>query len=250
MNGETFPFDWKVMIRGLGILAILVALGFFLKKSGLGETLDTAWIDSEIKGGGLRGELLFVAAAAILTALGLPRQVIAFWGGYAFDVYIGTGLAALGTACGCALTVFHARLIGRAFVRRRFPGRIKRIDDFLSENAFSMTLLIRLLPVGNNLATNLGAGVSGVSAPIFIAASALGYLPQTMIFALVGSGVNLNPIFRIGLGSALLVVSGTIGVRLHRKYRRGKSIDEEIDRDPHPDEETPDMENEVEGSGS
>ena len=55
-----------------------------------------------------------------------------------------------------------------------------------------MTLLIRLLPVGNNFATSLAAGVSRVPARPFLLGSLLGYMPQTMVFALAGSGVEMG----------------------------------------------------------
>ncbi|MFT5539807.1 MAG: putative membrane protein YdjX (TVP38/TMEM64 family), partial [Alphaproteobacteria bacterium] len=84
---------------------------------------------------------------------------------------------------------------------------------------FSTALLIRLLPVGSNLLTNLAAGVSGVRAVPFVAGSTLGYVPQTLIFALVGSGLHIEPALRIGASVVLFVVSGMLGVYLFRRYR-------------------------------
>ena len=55
------------------------------------------------------------------------------------------------------------------------------------------TLTLRLLPVGSNMLLNLVAGVSerARQAP-FMAASAIGYLPQTVVFALLGGGVRVS----------------------------------------------------------
>ena len=112
----------------------------------------------------------------------------------------------------------------------KFPRRIGKIDAFLSDNPLSMTLLIRLLPVGSNLVVNLGAGVSGIGVASFLAGSAIGYLPQTMVFTLLGSGINVEPSFRISLSVVLFVVSAVLGVWLYRKSRHGRSLDEELDR--------------------
>ncbi|MBT6609343.1 MAG: SNARE associated Golgi protein, partial [Rhodospirillaceae bacterium] len=74
------------------------------------------------------------------------------------------------------------------------------------------------------------AGVTGVSAVIFIAASAIGYIPQMLIFALVGSGVHLDTGYGIGLSVVLFVISGLMGVHLYRKHRHGKRLGDDIDR--------------------
>lgn len=97
-----------------------------------------------------------------MTAIGLPRQVVAFFGGYAFGVLPGLLLGALAALGGCILAFYYARLFGRGLVRRLFPEKLQRFDDFIRGHPFSMTLLVRLLPVGNNLVTNLIAGVSRI----------------------------------------------------------------------------------------
>ena len=64
----------------------------------------------------------------------------------------------------------------------------------------------------------------------FIAGSAVGYVPQMMVFALVGSGIGLDPVFRIGLSAVLFMVSGFLGIHLYRKHRHGKTFDDEVGR--------------------
>lgn len=221
----------KRLLRGLIFIATLVAIGYLLDTTDLGSLMNKAWIDREIAGRGVDGELLFIGIAALATALGLPRQVVAFLGGYAFGFLWGTGFALLGTVLGCIITFFYARWIGRAFVQHRFGERIRRLDDFVSGHPFTMTLLIRLLPVGSNVATNLTAGVTRMSAAAFFLGSAIGYIPQTLVFTLAGSGINLDPVTRIGLAIAIFVVSGALGVYLYRHFRHGHSLDPELDRE-------------------
>jgi len=221
----------KILFRGLILIASLVAIGYALKASGLGSSIDKAWIDSDIRGQGFTGELLFVGVGMLFTAVGLPRQIICFLAGYAFGLLEGTALAMLATLLGCVGAFFYARVMGRAFVIGRFPGRVQRIDDFLHDNPLSMTLLIRLFPFSSNVVTNLAAGVSSVVALPFFLGSAIGYLPQTFIFALAGSGFSVDPELRIAISVILFVLSGFLGVYLFRKYRHGKSFDERIERE-------------------
>ncbi|MBC8268851.1 MAG: TVP38/TMEM64 family protein [Rhodospirillaceae bacterium] len=221
----------KILFRGLIWITSLVAIGYALKVSGLGSSIDKAWVDSDIRGQGFTGELLFVGVGMMFTAVGLPRQVICFLAGYAFGLLEGTALAMVATVLGCIVAFFYARVMGRSFVVGRFPDRVQRIDDFLHENPLSMTLLIRLLPLGSNVVTNLAAGVSGVGAVPFFLGSAIGYLPQTLVFALVGSGFSVDPELRIAISIILFAVSGFLGVFLFRKYRRGKSFDIRVERE-------------------
>lgn len=219
----------RILLRGFVLVLSFIAFGYFLKATSLGTALDKAWIDSAIRGQGAVGEFLFIAAAAVFTGLGLPRHLIGFLGGYAFGALSGTALALAAAAIGCAGAFFYARLLGRDFVARRFPGRVRKIDDFLSRNPFSMTLLIRLLPVGSNLAVNLTAGVSRVNFAAFIGGSIVGYIPQTFVFALMGSGINIDPVLRISVSVFLFALSGAIGIVFYRRYRHGKTPGGEIE---------------------
>ena len=92
-----------------------------------------------------------------------------------------------------------------------------------------MTLLIRFLPAGSNLLTNLAAGVSKVGAMPFILGSAIGYIPQTAVFALVGSGIGVDHFWRFSLSVLLFLICGGLGIHLYRRYRHGKSLHDEND---------------------
>ena len=209
----------RAILKGLLLIASLAALGFLAKHGHLADMLSERWIDTEVRGQGWHGHLIFLAVGALTTALGFPRQVIAFLGGYAFGFIAGTGLAAVAAVMGCVLAFFYARWLGRSLIQNRFPGRIRKVDAFLHEHPFSMAVVIRLLPVGSNVVTNLLAGVSSVRGLPFFAGSGIGYLPQTMVFALAGSGVNFNPALRLTLAGVLFVVSSLIGVWLYRRHR-------------------------------
>lgn len=220
---------FKVIIRGLVMIGLLVALGFLLKSSGFGEIIDKSWIDVHVRNNGLTGQLLFVGAATVLAAVGFPRQIISFLAGYAFGLNLGIFLALAACAFGCALAFFFARFIGRDWVKSKFPRRFEKANRFFSANTFSTTLLIRFMPAGSNFVTNLLAGVSSAKALSFISGSALGYIPQTVIFALLGSGFNLDPEFRITLSVALFLGSVVIGIFLYRKYKRTAVLNGDVE---------------------
>lgn len=222
----------STLLRGLFVMLTLALCLYAWDAADLGNVLTNDWIETHIKGQGLGGELLFIALAALATGIGLPRQVVSGLAGYAFGLWIGSLLALLGSLAGCMGSFYYARLLARAPLQRKFSGRVRKLDDFLHDHTFTMTLLVRMLPVGSNVATNLAAGVSSVHARPFFAGSLLGYLPQTVIFALLGSGVAVDPALRISLSVILFVASGLLGVYLYRHFRHGKSLDKELDGEP------------------
>lgn len=219
----------RAILKGLLLIASMVALGFLAKNGHLADMLSEHWIDEQVRGKGWTGDMIFLAMGTLTTALGFPRQVVAFLGGYAFGFISGATLGTLAAVFGCILAFLYARWFGRGLVAHRFPGRIRQVDEFLRGHPFSMAVVIRLLPVGSNLVTNLLAGVTSVRGLPFFAGSALGYLPQTMVFALAGSGVNFNPVLRLTLAGVLFVISSMIGVWLYRRHRHGAVLEAELD---------------------
>jgi uncharacterized membrane protein YdjX (TVP38/TMEM64 family) len=213
------------------LLLALALLGWLSERLELTGMLTGHWVDDRVRGKGWSGELLFLGMGAMTTAVGFPRQVVAFLGGYALGFAEGAVLALAATVLGSVLAFFFARWLGRSLIQQRFPGRIRKLDDFLRAHPFAMALVIRLLPVGSNVGTNLVAGVSSVRGLPFFAGSALGYVPQTAAFALAGSGVTFEPGLRLSLAIALFLVSSLLGVWLYRRHRRGAALEDEIDRE-------------------
>lgn len=220
----------RVLIKGVVLILVFAAAGLLLKHSDVGAMLDEQWIDAHIRGQGLSGRALFVLLAGMLASIGVPRQAVSFAGGYAFGLVEGTSLALCATVFGCICTFSFSRLLARDMIASRFSERVRKVDAFLSENPFSMALLIRLLPAGSNLLTSLTAGVSSAPAIPFIAGSALGFIPQTFIFALAGTGVSIDPAMRIGLSVVLFLISAAMGVYLYRRFRHGRSAGDDIDQ--------------------
>ncbi len=219
----------RLVLKGLLMMLTLAALGWGMKVSGFGQALDTHWIDTQIRGHGVSGELLFTALGALVVAAGLPRQAVCFLAGYAFGLGWGLLLSSAASLLGCMGCFLYARLLGRELVLHKFPGRVRRIDDFLHDNPLTMTLLIRFLPIGSNLLTNLLAGVSLVRPGPFFAGSLLGYTPQTIVFVLLGSGIKVDPVLRISLSVVLFVLSAVLGVFLYKRLRHGHTLGAEID---------------------
>jgi uncharacterized membrane protein YdjX (TVP38/TMEM64 family) len=176
------------------------------------------WIDLHIRNNGIQGIMYFILISAIATSVGFPRQLIAFMGGYAFGFINGSILSTLGVGIGCIGTLFLSRLIIRPIINRLYPERITKVNQFLSSNPVFKTIIIRLLPIGNNLLTNLVAGVTRVKARHFVIGSLIGYYPQMAIFALMGKGIVVMSTWKIVLSLSLFTVLSLLSMRLYQEY--------------------------------
>jgi len=207
----------KAWLQPALMILILLGVGLGLRWLGLADWVQRA---------GERGPGAFVAAGMLACAVGIPRQVVAYAGGLAFGFWPGATLALAAQSLGCAANFGFARLVARPRVVRRLQsggfqssGRLSRLEQFLAQNTFMATLTLRLLPVGNNLLTNLMAGASSVPAMAFLGASILGYVPQTVVFALLGGGLRVSQSAQIASAVVLLAVSIVLGLALLRRNR-------------------------------
>lgn len=214
---------WKAIIPFL-VFALAIAI---VHITGLDDALDAAWIDTHIRDHGWQGYLLYVVMVAFFTALAVPRQVMSFLGGYAFGAILGTSLITVGATIGCIIAFYYARLSAKDALQQRFGKHVAKFDAFFARNPFSMSFIVRCLPLGNNLMTSMLAGVSSVPAPQFFIGSFLGYIPQNAIFALLGSGMTVSPVERISVSAVLFALSCIFGYFLYRKYQNTPLIQDD-----------------------
>jgi uncharacterized membrane protein YdjX (TVP38/TMEM64 family) len=196
----------------------MIAIAFSLPLLGAATAQST--LQHLVSEGGIRGPALFLLLATCLTAIGLPRQIPAFVAGYAFGAWSGAAIALLSQILACGIDFSWSRLMGRAFVYRRFGPALRKIDSTLAARPFIATLGFRLMPVGSNILLNLAAGLSSVKALPFITASAIGFIPQTIIFALIGRGSAPSHAYVLAIGVAMFALSASCGVLLLRKYKQ------------------------------
>jgi uncharacterized membrane protein YdjX (TVP38/TMEM64 family) len=192
---------------------------------GRGATFDrVARLQQWLAQWGVWAWLVFAAVGTGLVSIGLPRIILAAVGGAMFGVVLGTLWSTVAAALAILAPFLYSRHLGRELVARRMGRRLLRFDDLLGEHGFMVVMLIRLCPVGNNFLTNYLAGVTAIPLGTFLAASFLGYLPQSLIFALLGSGFTDHPHLRMWGGIALLVVSSLFFIWYFRRSKEGAKI--------------------------
>ena len=212
-----------VLVVALLSLVVITVIGYLLHHYPVLNFIDETIIGDAIESMGWLGIPGFIIFGALFTSLGLPRQIVAFIAGYLYGIVIGIVLGTVATVMGAMLTFNFSRWLARPFVLRKYPAQVAKIDAFICDKLFAKIILVRFLPFGTNLATNLAAGATDAPARSFALASAIGFIPQMTIFALSGNGMQVESNLQLILAIGLFCISIIIGVVIYRQRSNGAS---------------------------
>ncbi|MFN4090569.1 MAG: TVP38/TMEM64 family protein [Alphaproteobacteria bacterium] len=135
--------------------------------------------------------LVFVVLYAAVAGLSLPvGALMTVAAGLLFGPVLGTALAVVGATAGATLAFLAARHIVGPHASGRVEEALRRMDAGFRRNAFNYLLALRLMPLVPFWLLNLATAFAGVRVGTFVAATALGIMPATLVFALVGNGLG------------------------------------------------------------
>ena len=166
----------------------------------------------------------FVIIGAALVSVGFPRVALAAAGGALFGVALGTLWAQIATILAAVPIFYFTRFFGRDLVLRKMGNRFQRLDQLLAKHGFMVILLIRVCPVGNNFIASYLAGVTAIPFRKYISASFLGYLPESLIFALLGSGFIDNFKLRLWGSVGLFLLLSLFFIWYYRRSVLAKDV--------------------------
>jgi uncharacterized membrane protein YdjX (TVP38/TMEM64 family) len=183
-----------VSLRRLVPLALLLAAATAFVAAGghkwlslAGLAQNRAWLCGFVERSGVAGAALYVAVYAIVVALAVPGgAILTVAGGFLFGTWIGGSCAVVGATCGAAC-VFLAARAGLGGLAERAGPFLARLEAGFRADAFNYLLVLRLIPLFPFWLVNLIPAMAGVSLPIFLAATFLGIIPGTFVYASLGS---------------------------------------------------------------
>lgn len=207
--------DAKLLVKPLVLTGVLTLAFVALHAGWLGDVTEEDLLRQLFSQHRAIAWPVFTLGAIVYTALGAPRQVLAFCCGYLLGGWWGGLLATLLTALGALLTMVSVRLSGLDWLRQRHGRRIERVREVLADDTWLWICVIRLMPVGSNLLTNIAAALAGLSLRQVLAGSLLGYLPQSLLFAYAGRGMALQDNTKLWVSLGLLAVSSVLAWYLY-----------------------------------
>jgi uncharacterized membrane protein YdjX (TVP38/TMEM64 family) len=130
---------------------------------------------------------LFILAYIAVTGLSLPGAVIlTLAGGFLFGGVVGTLLVNVGATTGATLAFLTARYLLRDAVEQKFGAWLGPLQEGFAKNAFSYLMTLRLIPLFPFFVVNLVSGLTRVSLGTYVAATALGIIPGSFVYAYAG----------------------------------------------------------------
>lgn len=219
-NAVAMPWRAGGRLLSLPLLGLVLYIVFAVFD--LSNILQETWMDTHIRQQGVKGIVLYIGLVSVLTAVGVPRQILSFLGGYVFDVLLGTLWATVGTGIACLLTFSYARYMGQQALHRKWGHKLVPWNIFLRQAPFLLTMAVRIVPLGSNFMTNIAAGISNMPALPFLAGSVAGFTVQNGIFALMGSGLHFSTYEHAVLSAVLYLLSLSLGYGIFRYYKRSQ----------------------------
>lgn len=149
---------------------------------------------------------LFIGSYCLVVAVSLPGAVfMTLAGGFLFGSVLGTVYVNLGATTGSTLAFLAARYLLRDWVEAKFGSRIGAIQDGFSKNAFSYLMTLRLIPLFPFFLVNLVSGLTRVKLATYVAATAIGIIPGSFVYAYGGRQLGtINSLKEIASPNVLL----------------------------------------------
>lgn len=185
------PWRFAPVAVLIALLGLIVATGFHryltLEHLIVHRAKLAMWVDTHYLGAILGYAIIYVVAVATSLPGG---AVLTLLGGLLFGWLIG-GVVAVGAATAGAIIVFlAARTALGESLRKRAGPRLSKLADGFRQDAFNYLLFLRLVPVFPFWLVNLAPALLGVGLGTYALATAIGIVPGTFVFAVIGSGFD------------------------------------------------------------
>ena len=169
--------------------------------------------------------VLFIALYIAVTGLSLPgATILTLAGGFLFGSLPATIFVNLGATIGATLAFLAARYVLRDWVERKFGRWLEPLQEGFAKNAFSYLMTLRLIPLFPFFAVNLVSGLTRMNIGTYAAATALGIIPGSFVYAYAGRQLGtLNSLREIAsphvLGAFVLLGVLALSPIVYRKLR-------------------------------
>jgi uncharacterized membrane protein YdjX (TVP38/TMEM64 family) len=149
------------------------------------------WLLLKVESWGIGAALVFVLAYAAAVGLSIPgATILTLFGGFLFGPFWGTAYAVLGATLGATGIFLVARTAFGDMLRRRAGAWVRKLEAGFRRDAFYYLLFLRLVPVFPFWLVNLVPALLGVRLATFVAATVLGIVPATAVYAGLGDGLG------------------------------------------------------------
>ena len=134
---------------------------------------------------------VYMAVYVVAVVLSLPGSLfLSLTGGFLFGMWLGAAATWFAATAGATVIFLVARTAFGSALKARAGGFIAKLERGFRRNAFSYLLSLRLMPAAPFFVVNLVPAFLNVKTRDFVAATALGIIPGTLVYASIGAGLG------------------------------------------------------------
>lgn len=204
-----------LLICIVSVLIVITSLiSFFTGENSTFQHYITSFIPQTFLGAVTLGLILTFG-----TSVGLPRQIAALTAGYLFGSIYGAILATFSALAGCIITVLLSRYLFANIVKQNYSLPLSKVSIFFEKDTALKAFIIRLIPAGSNFLTNILAGTAKIPTLPYFLGSGIGFIPQMIIFSLMGAGLKINSQQQLIFSGGLFIFALLLSGYLYRKTK-------------------------------
>ena len=179
-----------------------------------------SWVDVA----GIAGLAALVLGYGLVLLAPVPRSALSVLVGVVAGFWTGVAIAFTGGLLAALAAFGLSRTLGRSAVLRLAGPRLTRVDGAVSDRGFVAVLTGRLLPVVPFVVTSYGAGLTGVRFTPYLAGTALGLVPSTVVQVGIGASagfvVDSASAAVLAPLAAVVLVAAAVGSVVWRRWVR------------------------------
>ena len=218
-GGPPVPDFRRAYLKTGMVVLVLALFVVLLNLTPAGEYLNVEELQALVSETGAWAPLVFFGLAATLIFVGAPRLIFCALGGALFGFVEGLALSQMATMLGSLGPFLFARWSAREWVTARLSS-FKIAREHLQNPTVMDVFLLRHIPIWG-VFINLLLGSNNVRLRTFFIGSFFGFLPQGIVFTLIGSGIGeestLMFVSRVWCAILVLVVAAIITRRVTRR---------------------------------
>jgi uncharacterized membrane protein YdjX (TVP38/TMEM64 family) len=203
-------------------LAVLVVLTATALASGLlyRDRLSLEAVQTVVRSYGWWSPLAYLAIASILPLAFVPRWLLTAVAGAVFGTVPGAVLGLAGGLGGAVSGYALGRLLGSPYFEKQGSRRALAINGFLRRHGFVAVALGRTNPAISCEAISLASGITVVPWRTYLAGTALGMIPGSVVYAALGDGIAMNETATtVASLAVLLVMTSVTGLWFWRTWK-------------------------------
>ena len=199
------------------VLAVLMIGSIALLHPNVLELFASNRLASTVERVGIWGPALYIAIIAISVVVSqIPGAPLAVAAGAVWDPLLAGLYTVIGGFGGALIAYSLGKSMGQSMVRaltgKKFSFSTERGESYLGWMIFTT----RLLPVFSFDLISYGAGITGLSFPIYATATFFGMVPSTLLLTYMGGNVHLGGQTAIALAGLFAIAFVGIPALLHR----------------------------------